>query len=586
MKDYSPELQKLFLEIILQDAQNFVRVQNIFNPDNFDRSLKETAKFISEYSNKYAALPTHDQITATTGVILRPIPEFTEQHNEWFLEEFEGFTKRRSLERAILKSADLLEKGVYEPVEKLIKDAVQISLTKDMGTDYFADPKDRLLRIKSNKGQVSTGWPALDSKLFGGMSPGELNIFAGGSGCVTADTQVEVIELPDTRYLSWHYSNVKSDKIISKKVPIGSLKGRVSKDLLLVSSPDGWVPVLDCVEKQKDTLYRFYFNSGRVIESSYDHLYQKPDQSWCYTKDLRVGDTLLSEEGTDTIIAIDCINEPTKVYDLAVGHPNHRYYTNGICSHNSGKSLFMQNIAVNWIQAGLNGVYISLELSEELCSMRIDSMIANCSTKELFKNLDDVELKIKMASKKCGQLRIKYMPAQSNINDIRSYLKELHIQTGLKADFIMVDYLDLLMPVSAKVSPNDLFVKDKYVSEELRNLAKEFHILMITASQLNRCLALDTKVICNGFETDIRNVKVGDVLLSNTGTVIVTEVLPVTKQSVYRIKTKSGKEIVCSDRHLFPTKCGLRNIQNGLRVGDFLLTNTLGNETENGNSSS
>jgi hypothetical protein len=50
----------------------------------------------------------------------------------------------------------------------------------------------------------------------------------------------------------------------------------------------------------------------------------------------------------------------------------------------------------------------------------------------------------------------------------------------------MIDYLDLLMPVSAKVSPNDLFVKDKYVSEELRNLAKELGFLMVTASQLNR----------------------------------------------------------------------------------------------------
>jgi hypothetical protein len=42
------------------------------------------------------------------------------------------------------------------------------------------------------------------------------------------------------------------------------------------------------------------------------------------------------------------------------------------------------------------------------------------------------------------------------------------------------------MPVSAKVSPNDLFVKDKYVSEELRNLAKELNVLFVTASQLNR----------------------------------------------------------------------------------------------------
>jgi hypothetical protein len=89
-------------------------------------------------------------------------------------------------------------------------------------------------------------------------------------------------------------------------------------------------------------------------------------------------------------------------------------------------------------------------------------------------------------AKKSGQYRVKSLPAQSNINDIRAYLKEVQIQTGIKVDFIMVDYLDLLMPVSAKVSPSDLFVKDKYVSEELRNLAKELGILMVTASQLNR----------------------------------------------------------------------------------------------------
>jgi replicative DNA helicase len=149
----------------------------------------------------------------------------------------------------------------------------------------------------------------------------------------------------------------------------------------------------------------------------------------------------------------------------------------------SGKSLFMQNIAINWVTQGLSGVFLTLELSEELCAMRMDSMVANVSTKEVFRDLDNVELKVKMAGKKSGSLRIKYMPAQSNVNQIRAYLKELEVQTGRKTDFIMVDYLDLVMPVSAKVSPNDLFVKDKYVSEELRNLAKEFNILMITASQ-------------------------------------------------------------------------------------------------------
>jgi len=78
------------------------------------------------------------------------------------------------------------------------------------------------------------------------------------------------------------------------------------------------------------------------------------------------------------------------------------------------------------------------------------------------------------------------MPAQSNVNDIRAYVKELQIQTSVRVDFLCIDYLDLIMPVSAKVSPSDLFVKDKYVSEELRNLAKELNVLFVTASQLNR----------------------------------------------------------------------------------------------------
>jgi archaellum biogenesis ATPase FlaH len=333
-KDYSPELQKLFLEMMLQDAQSYVRVQNIYNPENFDRSLKEAARFVKQHAQEHKVLPTLVQTQAVTGIDFKHVPDLTEDHYSWFLTEFESFTKRQELERAILKAADMLEKGEYDPVEKLIKDAVQISLTKDMGTDYFDDPRARLMAIKSNNGQVSTGWPTLDKRLFGGMNRGELNIFAGGSG--------------------------------------------------------------------------------------------------------------------------------------------------------SGKSLFMQNIAINWATAGLNGVYLSLELSEGLCAMRMDSMVANVSTKEVFKELDTVEMKIRMVGKKSGALRIKYMPAQSNVNQIRSYLKELQIQTGMKLDFIMVDYLDLVMPVSAKVSPNDLFVKDKYVSEELRNLARELNILMITASQLNR----------------------------------------------------------------------------------------------------
>ena len=333
-KEYTVEMQKLFLEMMLQDAESYIRVQNIYNPKNFDKSLQPVAEFVKEHVDKHKAIPTLDQVYAVTKVKCQTVPDIREDHYSWFFEEFESFTRRQELERAILKSADMLEKGNYNPVEKLIKDAVQISLTKDMGTDYFEDPKGRLEELKASNGQVSTGWPMVDRPLYGGFNKGELQIFAGGSG--------------------------------------------------------------------------------------------------------------------------------------------------------SGKSLFMQNLSVNWAQQGLNGCYITLELSEGLCAMRLDSMMTNTASNQIFKTLDEVEMKVKLVKKKAGNLQIKYLPAQSNVNDIRAYLKELEINKGYKIDFLCVDYLDLIMPVSAKVSPNDLFVKDKYVSEELRNLAKELDIVFVTASQLNR----------------------------------------------------------------------------------------------------
>jgi hypothetical protein len=198
MTEYTYEIQKLFLEFMVADAQSFVRVQNIFNVENFHPDLKPAADFMEKHAAKFKTLPEISQLKAMTNITLSPLPEeINEGHYDWFMEEFESFTKRQELERAVLLCADLLESGDFDPVESIIKKAVQISLTKDMGTDYFDDPKARLLAIKNNNGQRSTGWPIMDYKLYGGFNRGELQIFAGGSGCVTFDTLVEVIEILD-----------------------------------------------------------------------------------------------------------------------------------------------------------------------------------------------------------------------------------------------------------------------------------------------------------------------------------------------------------------------------------------------------
>ena len=71
------------------------------------------------------------------------------QSIEWFLDTFEQFCRHKALEKAILDSTDLLEKQDYGSVETKIKEASQVGLVKDLGLDYFENPKERLQHIKS-----------------------------------------------------------------------------------------------------------------------------------------------------------------------------------------------------------------------------------------------------------------------------------------------------------------------------------------------------------------------------------------------------------------------------------------------------
>ena len=333
-KDYSFDVQKLYIEMLLADAESFARAQNIFNPGSFDRKLQPIAKFVKDYMDEYKVMPEVEIVNAQHDIQLKTAKDLDPAHFNWLLDEFETFSRHKALEQAILSSADLLEKGDYAPVEDMVKEAVSVGLTRDLGTDYFEDPRGRLEALKDNNGQISTGWQNLDKKLFGGFNRGELNIFAGGSG--------------------------------------------------------------------------------------------------------------------------------------------------------AGKSLFLQNLAVNWAQAGLNVCYISFELSEQLTAMRLDAMMTNIPTKKVFPEIDNVEMKVKMLAKKSGNLQIKYLPSGSNVLDVRTYLKELELKNKKKVDCILIDYLDLMMPKSKRISPADLFIKDKYVSEELRNLVVEKQCVLATASQLNR----------------------------------------------------------------------------------------------------
>jgi hypothetical protein len=68
VKDYGVEIQRLFLEMMLQDATSYVRVQNIYNSANFDRSLQPAAEFIKKHTDDHKTMPDRAQVAAVTGI--------------------------------------------------------------------------------------------------------------------------------------------------------------------------------------------------------------------------------------------------------------------------------------------------------------------------------------------------------------------------------------------------------------------------------------------------------------------------------------------------------------------------------------
>lgn len=151
-----------------------------------------------------------------------------------------------------------------------------------------------------------------------------------------------------------------------------------------------------------------------------------------------------------------------------------------------GKSITMLNLSVNLLMQGLNGIYFTLELSEEVVAKRMDSMITGIGQQDIFKNIHKISHDLDAIKDQMGKFYVKRFPESStNANHLRAYIKEFEAVNGFLPDFIVIDYLDL-MATNQKIPVDNLFIKDKYVAEEARALGHDFDCLVISASQLGR----------------------------------------------------------------------------------------------------
>ena len=155
-----------------------------------------------------------------------------------------------------------------------------------------------------------------------------------------------------------------------------------------------------------------------------------------------------------------------------------------------GKSLFMCHVAASCISQGHNVLYITMEMAEEKIAERIDANLLNVDLNELQSiTRSDYERKFEaLKSKTHGKLIIKEYPtASASALHFRALLNELRLKKNFKPDIIFIDYLNIC--ASARIKPGgnvNSYTYIKSIAEELRGLAVEFALPVVSATQTTR----------------------------------------------------------------------------------------------------
>lgn len=335
--------QKTLIELIYSDPSVFARVKPILKPEYFDKKFQPTISYLLDFSNQFNTLPLLEQLNNEVRLDYNKINGIENNVNTqssilWMAEQF---IKKRALEIAVEKAYGLIAKGETSGIDKIIKDAQQISLQKDLGMNFWDKPAEWLEQQESEQGILPTGWNTFDELMYGGFGWGELNYVVA--------------------------------------------------------------PV------------------------------------------------------------------------------------------NSGKSLCMQNLAINWSMMGYNVLFFTLEMNRRLVGKRMASMVSSVPYRDIRKDINKVSDSIiyKRKDIQPGILQIADLPIGCNANDIESFIQEFEIEKNVIPNIIIIDYADIMTPCDRRIDPNNLNRVDKAISLELRDIARERtrngkNTMVLTASQITK----------------------------------------------------------------------------------------------------
>lgn len=155
-----------------------------------------------------------------------------------------------------------------------------------------------------------------------------------------------------------------------------------------------------------------------------------------------------------------------------------------------GKSLFMCHCAAQNLMSGSNVLYITMEMAEERIAERIDANLLGVTLDDLKELPQSIYYKLigKVKNTAKGKLIVKEYPtACAGSANFRHLLNELKIKKNFVPDIIYIDYLNICASSRIKPGANvNSYTYIKAIAEELRGLAVEFNVPIISATQTNR----------------------------------------------------------------------------------------------------
>lgn len=239
-----------------------------------------------------------------------------------------------------------------------------------------------------------------------------------------------------------------------------------------------------------------------------------------------------------------------------------------------GKSTILSYIANTAYNHEYNVLQLIFEDTEDQIRRKHYAKWSKIPLSEMDYNLEEVHRRCLDWHKnnKFGRLIVKkFSQEDTTMPKIRQFIEKYRKKHGIKFDIVILDYIDVLESHKRSVDQN---ASELAIIKSFEAMASDLDIPCWTAIQTNRCLDLNTMVeIESKGIIKLKDVELNDKILTNDGFKLITKIFPIEKQKRYKIKLKSGKEIICSYNHQFPTiDNNLLSIKEGLKVGHKLLT--------------